>query len=166
MLSISLIKKFYESFISDQLVFLISVDEDRISGFVLGGDSYTITEIKKKFVRESFFRLFTYILFSPKIYPQILSRLKISKKQEPQKEQVPTTSFRLLSIGVDSEYKRSGIGSALIKGFEERAKRMGVRSYGLSVYKTNEKAISFYKKNDLKIEKETKNSLYFYKTLT
>jgi len=167
MLSVNLITRFYESFVSDRLIFLVSINEDKVSGFVLGGNSSVINECKKKFVKDNFVRLFVYLVLSPKVYPLIFSRLKnMLKINKKSKGQVSTASIRLLSIGVNSEYKRGGIGSTLIKHFEEIAKQKGIESYGLSVYKTNEKAISFYKKNGLKIEKETSNSLYFYKTLT
>ena len=146
MLSINLLKRFYESFISDQLIFLLCMDGSKVSGFVLGGDSFNIQRCKKEFVRKNFYRLFIYVLFSPKIYPQVLSRViksRVKEYQEKQKMQISITSFRLLSIGIDTEYKRKGIGSSLVNSFEERVKQMGIESYGLSVYKTNKKAISF-----------------------
>ena len=72
MLSVGLLKRFYESFISEQSLFLVCVDdENRVLGFQLGGDVCHIQKTKKIFVRKNFCRLFFYILFSPKIYPQI-----------------------------------------------------------------------------------------------
>jgi ribosomal protein S18 acetylase RimI-like enzyme len=159
-LSVRLIKKFYECFVSEQLIFLVSVHKNNVLGFVLGGNTYELQKIRKIFIRKNLFGLLVCLAFTPNTYPFVLSRFK---KKDTQNTTISIDPFRLLSIGV--EQKRSGIGSALMKHFEDNALQIPVSSYGLSVYKTNEKAISFYQKNDLKIEAETEDSLYFHKKL-
>ena len=163
MLSIELIKRFYESFISEQTLFLVSVDENRVFGFLLGGDGYQMQKIKQKFVRQNLLNLFVYILFSPKLYPLVLRRLKIKKKNKAAVIEPSSCSFRSLSLGVDPN--KSGVAFALFKAFDKMAKQAGIERYGCSVLKTNNASILFHEKIGFKREKETTGSVYFYKIL-
>ncbi len=52
---------------------------------------------------------------------------------------------------VEKEYRRKGIGSELIKYIEEQAKQRDVKKIRLIIWKENEPAMEFYRKNDFKI---------------
>ncbi len=71
----------------------------------------------------------------------------------------------LVVIGVKPKYHGKGIGSELLKEFEQRAKNDGVQEVTLSVKVTNNQAITAYKKNGWLINQEDKDSLTMSKKI-
>lgn len=69
-------------------------------------------------------------------------------------------------IGVRPDKQRSGFGTELFCFCEKEAKEMGMASLKLEVNRHNIKAIEFYKKQGMKIEKKSsENGVYMIKTL-
>ena len=76
-----------------------------------------------------------------------------------------TARYRLLSIAIDKNHQKSGIGSFLLSKFEENLRKNNIYNYGLSVRIDNLQAINFYIRNGFKLEKYYLGSLYFVKNL-
>ena len=60
--------------------------------------------------------------------------------------QTTTDSARILMLSVQNNYRKQGIGSALLKEFLETMKHLHVTRVELEVRTTNKEAIAFYKK--------------------
>jgi len=56
--------------------------------------------------------------------------------------------FGILAIAVEPRYQRFGVGNVLLRDVERLALERGFSSMRLSVHLDNDKAISFYEKND------------------
>lgn len=63
-------------------------------------------------------------------------------------------------IAVRKNEQNSGIGTNLIKSSIDYLKKKNFNSLTLEIYKTNIKAIDFYKKLGFKIEDENQNSIF------
>lgn len=74
-------------------------------------------------------------------------------------------SFRLLSIGVNEKFQGKGIAIQLINKFEQTLKNQNIYQYGLSVHSDNFKAIKFYEKNCMIVEKKTTTTIFFIKNI-
>ncbi len=72
----------------------------------------------------------------------------------------------LVVIGVLPSLHKKGIGSLLIKEFEERVQKMGATFLSLSVRKKNEKGIAAYRRNGWEIETDEGPSYIMTKTLS
>ncbi|MHA1270456.1 MAG: GNAT family N-acetyltransferase [Candidatus Helarchaeota archaeon] len=66
-----------------------------------------------------------------------------------------------LHIDILESYQRRGIGSELMKKFEDKLKSIGVKGIHLETSTGNKKAIPFYKKQGFKIAKITGTSLWW-----
>jgi ribosomal protein S18 acetylase RimI-like enzyme len=155
-----LICKFYRSYVKKDNVFLVSADENHIiSGFVLGGYSSVLDKCRSHFIKRNILCLVLSIIFSPKIYPLVFNRLKNHKEF---KSAIP---FSLLSIGICEEQKGKGIAQQLILRFDKIMKTRNIDKYGLSVYKSNERAIRFYKKCGFLYEGESDRLFHYYKVI-
>jgi ribosomal protein S18 acetylase RimI-like enzyme len=71
----------------------------------------------------------------------------------------------LVGIGVAPENSRKGVGDALIREFELLATKLGFNFMRLSVYRHNNIALNFYKKNGWLELQTTKNVIYLFKPL-
>ena len=70
----------------------------------------------------------------------------------------------LYAIAVEENFKRTGIGSALLENFMEEAVSLNVRSIFLEVGETNERALAFYKSYGF--EKLSKRKNYYLNSQT
>jgi len=86
----------------------------------------------------------------------LLSPSKGASLVDQHNEFVPA---RLLAIGVDSKYRGFGIANRLTSQFCSDMKREGFKKVGLSVFAWNERAVSFYKKDDWIQEESGETSL-------
>jgi len=85
------------------------------------------------------------------------------KRLYPTKEFISAIPYSLLSIGVQEQSKGHGIAGSLITEFERIIKHSDIDKYGLSVYKTNARAIRFYQKQNFLIEGESDRLFHYYK---
>ena len=77
-----------------------------------------------------------------------------------------TQTAYLTQICIKSFYKSKGYGTYLLKKCEEISINNNIKKMRLEVYKSNEAAISFYKKNGYRIETSSKtSSVYMIKEL-
>lgn len=61
-------------------------------------------------------------------------------------------TFHLLSLAVDGDCRRRGVGSRLLAASLERARRRGCRRCRLEVRRTNEAALQMYRKSGFTLE--------------
>ena len=81
------------------------------------------------------------------IFTRIFYFLNIKhKKSGKKKNNGKNDSVGLIVIGVDSQYRRAGIGGLLLKRFERQCKNFSINKAHLSVKNNNFKAIEAYKK--------------------
>jgi ribosomal protein S18 acetylase RimI-like enzyme len=78
------------------------------------------------------------------------------------KNKVP---YRLFSIAVLSDSQSFGIGSKMISYLEECLLNMNIHEYGLSVKKSDKRAVKFYKRNSFSYEKTIQDNDFFIKSL-
>lgn len=86
---------------------------------------------------------------------------KFSAKKKPgdtlkkkRKKEFTEREMGLVVIGVSSDYHGKGIGSMLLKEFENKTASMDIKKMGLAVRKGNEKALKSYQRNGWGISKE------------
>ena len=66
---------------------------------------------------------------------------------------------------VSSSAKNKGVAKMMNDFYEQQLKLKGEKAYGLSVRKSNKKAINFYLKNGFTTECEHLNSISLYKII-
>lgn len=93
------------------------------------------------------------------------SEVKNSTEKKPDISQNFTPSMGLVVIGVSPEYQGKGFGSVLLREFEERARKEGFNKINLSVKRSNFQAITAYKKNGWKIDREGEQELFMFKNI-
>ncbi len=163
--SVSLLEKFYLSFLCENITFIVCTDtiSRELAGFVVGGDSKDLAKAKNAFLKTSKFRIFFEILFKPKMWTGTFERfINISQTSDKDRSEL---SFRLLSIGVNEKFQGKGVAIQLINKFEQTLKNQNIYQYGLSVHSDNFKAIKFYEKNCMIVEKKTTTTIFFIKKI-
>jgi ribosomal protein S18 acetylase RimI-like enzyme len=142
------------------LSLIATTDAGVIVGYIISGKS--VAKGVKKFTNLNKIYLILLLLQKPnflfqKLYSIIINCF-LSQKNN-------LTKFRLLSISVDPAFQSKGIGVKMLNCFELKLKKLGVRSYGLSVKNKNLKAIKFYIRNKFIKEKVHIGNTYFYKKI-
>ncbi len=156
--SVSLLKKFYRSFLNNS-IFLTAESSGEICGFILGGEESRLKIPKSQFVRSHFMRILLESVMRPKVWGIIARRVFGFKGGATKATSV--YEMRLLSIAVTGSSKGKGVASALVSSFE---KCLGdFRVYGLCVIVENSRAIAFYRKMGYSEEFRRGQSLYFFK---
>ena len=130
-------------------------------GFIVAG--YEIDAAINLFIKRNILSLSFILLKNPKFLYQ---KLKILLRKNSNNGFVSKANLRLLAIGVKKDSEHKGIGTQLIQYFDNDLLQNGENKYGLSVKKNNTNAIKFYLKNNFKVEKEDKNSIYYIKEIS
>jgi ribosomal protein S18 acetylase RimI-like enzyme len=174
-LSLSLINKFYKSFLKYPNIFLVCIKCKKICGFILGLESYVATKAKYDFIKENQYELVVYVIykifsikFILKFLPRFINLVKDLLFKSLKQGNTSATSeifFTLLSIAVSSEVRGRGVANILLDDFEKKLKEEDVKKYMLSVRKNNLRAINFYKKKSFYIDKENKTEIHMCKLL-
>jgi GNAT superfamily N-acetyltransferase len=145
------LKVFYSSLLRDPdcVTAAISVDGS-LAGFAVGSrvqSGFYMRLFKRNFLRLSISAALP-LLLSPSKLMRVFSNLTSSG---PQKKELLKAGC-LLSICVEPRFNSLGLGSALIKSFEEQLLLKGVLFYYLTTDRDkNEKANAFYVKNNFKL---------------
>jgi ribosomal protein S18 acetylase RimI-like enzyme len=164
----SLIEKFYRCFLREESIFLVCEHGGSIIGFVLGGTSNNLSKSKNIFLKEYKNDYIVETILTPSVYLLAASRIKplfLSSflRKDNRKSELVIEAVRLLSIAVDDNAKGKGIANMLVDAFESRIQ--SATNYGLSVNKSNSRAIKFYRRTGFTIEKETEDSIYLIKDI-
>lgn len=141
------LKKFYSVYInSDDAVFVVMADRDKIGGFAVG------SPCEVGFVRQAGFYhaaliallLIPVVMFNFALLKSVLSRF-FAKDSAPN---FVAGSFLLRSIGISKIYSGTGLSSQLLHGFESLVSARNFKSLVLTTDAVeNDKALGFYKKN-------------------
>jgi ribosomal protein S18 acetylase RimI-like enzyme len=163
-LSPALIAALYESFI-DRSVFLVHVSDGRVDGFVLGGATRELARCRLSFVRHCGLWCVLEVLRRPRIWwLSVRCFAKLIRKLLPSNAAAAEKEFRLMSIAVAADAERKGIGTELVRRFEEAV--MGsCRAYRLGVLKNNSVAIRFYENLDFRYVGESAKAWTLSKNL-
>jgi ribosomal protein S18 acetylase RimI-like enzyme len=85
-------------------------------------------------------------------------RRRLATPEMPPPASVPA---RLLSIGVDPDFRGRGIAQLLVDFYCEQLRRDGIAAVGLSVRPDNQRAIAFYQKSGWQQGTATVTSIHF-----
>jgi ribosomal protein S18 acetylase RimI-like enzyme len=167
---------FYSGFIDRNLVFAnVVLIDGKIVGFVAGhSDSQ---EFFNHFYSKHFYTISKNVLFQifsdQVIRRDIYSRIdhvkrafasKLMRKNQAKGTNSSKVTTRLLSIGVDSDYRGRGIAEFLTDHFLGDVAVSGIDCIGLSVLKNNPRAIAFYEKTGWLRESQTSDTVLFWRS--
>lgn len=145
--SLSLLEKFYKNLLDGGIIFLVSEEDGKILGFVLGGEWKKISEQLSLFMKRNIIRSLFESLVRPKTWSKSIQKfMSIFIKTESDSNNLDNKEkYTLLSISISKGAQGKGIGSGLVDSFNREMAKNSDRYY-LSVQDTNEIAIRFYKK--------------------
>lgn len=151
-MNIKLLNNLYLIFNKKLLFSMLVFDESNyLYGFIIIGKYPSFKELFIKSPTDC-------ILFAANNFFMVVSRLFLKDKF------ISSHKTRLISIVCE---RRNNLPMA--KQLEDFAckklRELGIKSYGLSVTKTNKRAINFYKKQNFEIEHIGKTKLYLFKNL-
>lgn len=166
---LKIIERYYLSYVADDnILFIVHVDENnKVDGFVMGGFSQDIKEAASNFIRHNLLLLMGVIVITPKVWKDVLDRLKIlfRKDGRQKNKEVGYSDIRLLSIAVAKEKEGKGVSTSLVKNFEKGVENIGGKRYGLSVHDDNIHALNFYTKMGFIKDAQTGNLVLMTKNL-
>lgn len=177
-LGIEFSRRYYKELIGQNELSIGAYTDHKLVGFIVGGSNVvlaisnfyrknllfccwkiTIAIIRSSIVRKGIFKRISHILIA------FQSIIKTNKQDKKFSSAANISRLNLLSIAVHPEFMGSGIAEDMLKRFEENLSVKKIESYYLSTKKENKRAISFYKKAGMIIEKETKEFVYFRKMI-
>lgn len=112
-----------------------------------------------------------YLLLEPRVRNNLCRRLRaMFSRSGPAQESIfpslPKPTMSLVGIGLRKNCRGHGTGAALLRAFEEEARKRGMASYCLSVYRSNKQARRFYEKHGMAChEAGQEDYLYYSKVL-
>jgi len=156
------LEKYYQYLVeSSDLSFVLDLG-DGVEGFVISGRSVGVGV--QKFIQDESKYLWTVFLKHPYfLYEKVISKLK-TKFSSPDTGGI-SVPFRLMSIAVNPNNQSKGVGAELIEYLEASLPNSEGGLYGLSVRKSNKRAVEFYFRHGFKVQKVTRDSQYLYKEL-
>jgi ribosomal protein S18 acetylase RimI-like enzyme len=152
--------------ISASKLSFVAIKSDTVCGFIISGDNFS--DAMKDWQKNNAFSITFFSLSKPRIFilkvfyfiksiVKMLFRTNVNFKNK-----VP---YRLFSIAVLSDSQSFGIGSKMISYLEECLLNMNIHEYGLSVKKSDKRAVKFYKRNSFSYEKTIQDNDFFIKSL-
>jgi ribosomal protein S18 acetylase RimI-like enzyme len=166
---------FYSNVIDRPGTDFLSVAEvdGRVVGFVAG--TRDSAGLFRKLYRTHFFQLlpgvfrgvfttrkFREALWSRRASIRVAIRSKVRREEHvSSSEEASAASTRLLTIGMMDGYRKMGMSEKLTDHFMGRLANSGVEKVGLSVFRSNKRAIRFYEKTGWTAEFETSDTIYF-----
>lgn len=160
----ALIADYYREFLQEGGPFVLAFDEEKLVGLCMG--YYTGSGARNAFVAKNKGRLARRLLglclsFN-KVAIQKCFGFVFSRKSAPS---APRAEADLLSICVLDEYRGKKVSRRLVEEFEQRVTQAGKKDVTLSVYKTNGRAIAFYKKMGYSVCEKGGDEYKMYKLL-
>ncbi len=159
----SLIAKFYASQLARSIL-LVHVGKSGVDGFVHGGLSSLMAAGRKEFFLTNMGRCFWSMAIRPPLCWSAVKSLTGWRFRNRQSREAPPDCW-LRCLAVDRAVEGTGIGAVLVEAFEYAIRVTHAREYGLSVNKSNRRAIQFYEKMGFEVERETEKSFCYRKRL-
>lgn len=178
-----IVRKMLEWYLADPKRFLLWIEKDnQCIGYVGGmvSDGSQVHGSASGMIQYAFNELFCALVVRPWLWfhPEIVSRYKLilkniyfrlAKYNKPYKERkkhlLSASYVGLVVIGVNPIHQGKGLGSLLLKEFENQARSRGFSLLRLTVLKENNRAIEAYLKNGWGITEITKNSVTMEKNI-
>ncbi len=110
-----------------------------------------------------------HVLLHPNFTRAASAKLRLLLGRKPASitlKQPEGKGISLVGIGVHPQSSGNGVGTAIMKAFENKARLIGMGYMRLSVYDHNEVARAVYEKSGWKIAERVGNALYYQKSLT
>lgn len=164
--SVSLLYKFYKNLYEGDFIFLVAEDNQKVVGFVLGGDLQLILGKLNDFIKKyaSFYML--EIIVRPNTWKdsalKFWSRFIKSHTGEYNLDDIE--KYTILSIATAKAMQGQGLGGGLVKAFEKELLPFGNR-YMISVRESNNNAIKFYEKNGFVVENKLRDEFQMVKII-
>lgn len=161
-LGIEVLKEFYKLHYINGEIILVAEVNNSIIGFVQGGNQSYISQFRKRVLKKNPF-LFFRSLFSKEV--MISGRNYLKKYIEPKtiNKNIPSDYYYLSVIAVDSNFRGKMVAENLLKAFELKCFEQSFKGYYLNVSNDNSRAITFYKKQEMKIFTTDNNSTVMIK---
>ena len=162
-----LIVRYYQEYLEEGGPFVLAFDESSLIGFCMG--YYSGSSARDSFIRRNKVTLATRIsLLCLSLNKNAWQRVwnfvvQTMRRGSPVGEVMADAD--LLSICVLPEYRGEGISSYMLGQFEKELSDDGKIDLTLSVYKDNNRAISFYKREGFSIVSEKGDEYRMYKCL-
>lgn len=118
---------------------------DCVIGYLIADYIKNIKKAKSIFLGKKFFPI-AFLLLKYSNFLSILLKEKVKNLFSGENFK-SKAEMRLISLAVSPEHQNRSLGSLLLGAFENQLKIHNINSYGLSVRKSNEKAIRFYRKH-------------------
>ena len=159
-----LIADYYREFLQEGGPFVLAFDDERLVGLCMG--YYAGSGARNAFVSKNKGRLVRRLMklclsFNKvaikKCFGYVFSRRKAAS--------APRAEADLLSICVLDEYRGKKVSRRLLEEFEQRVSAAGKKDVTLSVYKSNGRAIAFYKKMGYSVCEKGTDEYKMYKSL-
>ena len=135
-------------------------ENGQVVGFIVSGEN--VSRGISNFKSRNRLYLISVLLRHPRFvfeiaFRKIASIFPISTKTKAQ--------FRLASMGVLQEMQSIGVGKKMLDYFEGKIAKRGYKLYGLSVRKSNQRAIDFYLNNGFTKEFSKRSVLQMVKEI-
>ena len=158
-LSIPLISVFYKILVEKSKHILLAINNDgSVVGFLIFG-KYPKNILSKIFIKSPVKFMFFLVSNFIHIFKNITSKIGIREFKFNS-----SIDMRIISIVVDY-INFKGIGALMEKDLTEKIKDSNINNIGLTVRKSNKRAIIFYSKLNYDIEYESKKHLYMRKII-
>ncbi|MDX1367221.1 N-acetyltransferase [Pseudomonas sp.] len=159
-----MLSRYYCFLVGSSDVSIVHLDDDgQVDGFVIAGES--VGRGVSQFISAHRLYVVSVLLLNPTFLFEKMQSYLVSKfKQSVSGSGI--SKFRLMSIAVSSDKQSKGVGAEMLDFFESVLKERGVSVYGLSVRKNNDRAMRFYVRNGFAVEKETNDSVYYFKGIS
>lgn len=160
-----LIADYYREFLREGGPFVLALEEEKLVGLCMG--YFAGSGARNAFVSKNKGRLARRLLALclslnkvaiKKCFGYVFSRKKAAG--------APRAEADLLSICVLDEYRGKKVSRRLLEEFEQRVSAAGKKDVTLSVYKSNGRAIAFYKKMGYSVCEKGTDEYKMYKSLS
>lgn len=159
-----MLASYYKFLICNSDVSIVHLDDTgKVDGFVVAGES--VGKGVSQFIATHRLYVISVLLFNPAFLFEKV-RFYLASKLKKTDSAPALAKFRLMSIAVSSGKQSRGVGVEMLNYFENVLRGRGIYAYGLSVRKENERAINFYVRNGFAVEKETSDSVYYFKGIS
>ena len=161
----ALIADYYREFLREGGPFVLAFEDEKLVGLCMG--YYAGSGARNAFVSKNKGRLARWLLALclslnrvaiKKCFGYVFSRKKAAS--------APRAEADLLSICVLDEYRGKKVSRRLLEEFEQRVSAAGKKDVTLSVYKSNGRAIAFYKKMGYSVCEKGTDEYKMYKSLS
>ena len=168
-------KAFFKWFVINKTtITLVCCNSKQIIGYVIGAPEGYSKNLTKSILPEIIFGLISHpkSLFHPNFFSLLQSRIKnlfeiksniLNSNKTPNSSDKKNTTFVLVGIGVDPKFRGNQIGFQILQEYEKLVWKLNYTRIRLTVYKSNEAAISLYKKSNWSLFNQAGDKLTYLK---